>query len=182
MIAFVAVEERFGGGTYDFRSLYVSLLLAAVYALLSWLIGSRPRLVRPLSLLLVGVVAVEMTLNAARTFTKLNSQEYYTAHQNYVDNLDATARYGAVGLMKAQVGENEFSRIEFLPRHTCTDTALYQYPGITSFASSNSYRTTRFMGAMGYAVNGVNSYMYRSFVPPVDSLFGIRYVALKTDL
>ena len=50
------------------------------------------------------------------------------------------------------------------------------------FASSNSYKTTKFMGSLGYAINGVNSYLYHSFVAPVDSLFGIKYLALNVNL
>ena len=34
------------------------------------------------------------------------------------------------------------------------------------------------MGYIGYAVNGVNSHLYKSFVPIVDSLLGIKYVIM----
>ena len=38
------------------------------------------------------------------------------------------------------------------------------------------------MGGLGYAINGVNSHLYKSFVPFTDSLLGIRYVVLNTKL
>lgn len=59
---------------------------------------------------------------------------------------------------------------------------MYHYRGLSVFASSNSYKTTKFMGSLGYAINGVNSYLYHSFVAPVDSLFGIKYLALNVNL
>jgi uncharacterized membrane protein YfhO len=62
------------------------------------------------------------------------------------------------------------------------DTALHHYKGITTFASSNPYETTVLMGDLGYAINGVNSYLYHSFVAPADALFGIRYVVLENDI
>ena len=71
--------------------------------------------------------------------------------------------------------------MEFLPRRTCVDTALFDYRGMTVFASSNPYNLTKYMGGIGYAVNGVNSHLYRDFVVASDSLLGIRYVMLKDD-
>lgn len=38
------------------------------------------------------------------------------------------------------------------------------------------------MGRLGYAVNGVNSYLYHSFLSTTDSLFGLRYVVLNVSL
>ncbi len=185
VVTYVMLEERFGNGeTYGFKTLYLSLLLAAVYAVLCLLLSQQKVRRRVGSMLVLTVVAMEMTLNASDVLTQLDSQEYYTNHEHYVDNLATAAVQDAVDAMEKQVSGSgaQFARVEFIPRRTCMDTALFQYSGITSFASSNSYRTTRFMGAMGYAVNGVNSYLYKSFVPVTDSLLGIRYVALENQL
>jgi uncharacterized membrane protein YfhO len=62
------------------------------------------------------------------------------------------------------------------------DTSLFHYRGITTFSSSNYYTTTKLMGGLGYAINGVNSHLYHSFVPFVDSLLGIRYVIMEADI
>ncbi len=185
ILTYIMVEERFGNSeTYGFKTLYVSLLLAALYALLCWLMASQKVRRAVGSMLLLTLVTMEMTLNASNVMTQLNNQEYYSNHSGYVDNLTTESVKDAVAALEKQAEENGdvFARVEFLPRRTCMDTALFQYNGITSFASSNSYRTTRFMGAMGYAVNGVNSYLYKSFVPMTDSLLGIRYVALESKL
>ncbi len=185
IFTYIMVEEKFGNtDSYGFKTLYISLALAAVYALLCCLMA-RKKVRRAVgSMLLLTVVMLEMTLNASNVLNQLNGQEFYSDHANYVDNLATESVRDAVRMLEKQVKKNGdvFARVEFLPRRTCTDTALFQYNGITSFASSNSYRTTRFMGAMGYKVNGVNSYEYESFVPITDSLLGIRYVALQTEL
>lgn len=185
ILTYVMVEEKFGNSeTYGFKTLYVSLLLAALYALLCTLLA-RQKVRRTVgSMLLLTLVTMEMTLNASNVMTQLNNQEFYSNHSSYVDNLTTDSVKDAVSALEKQVKKNGdvFARVEFLPRRTCMDTALFQYSGITSFASSNSYRTTRFMGAMGYAVNGVNSYLYKSFIPMTDSLLGIRYIALENQL
>ena len=183
VVAYLMVEERFGNKeAYDFGTIYTTLLLLVVYAALVWFMSQKETRRRVGAMLLLTVVTLELTLNASQVLIRLNNQEYNTAHDNYVDNVNATGRDMAVAAMKLQANDEAFARMEFLPRHTCMDTALYQYPGITSFASSNSYRNTRLMGALGYAVNGVNSYMYRSFAPMTDSLLGIRFVALQSQI
>lgn len=183
VLVYLALEERFGDDKlYGFQSIYVTLLLVALYALICFLIAHRSILRRAGQMLLLTVVMAEMTLNASQVIIKLNNQEHYTAHSNYVDNAEATAIEEAVSVMKEAAADDGFARMEFLPRRTCMDTALFRYPGITSFASSNSYRTTSLMGGLGYAVNGVNSYLYKSFIPMTDSLLGVRYVALQSDI
>jgi uncharacterized membrane protein YfhO len=129
---------------------------------------------------------VELQFHGAnsQTLDAMDSKEYFTLQQNYVDNDKTAATAAAVERAQAlaEAAGDKFARIEYLPRSTCMDTALHHYKGITTFASSNSYDTTLFMGDLGYAINGVNSYLYHSFVAPADSLFGIRYVILKAQL
>lgn len=185
VLVYLMVEERFGDSVYDFKSIYVSLFLVGLYALICWMMSRRRALVKAGQMLLLTVVMAELTLNASTTLIKLNNNEHYTGHGNYVDNLETASVRAAVESMESQVAaqtDNAFARMEFLPRRTCMDTALFDYAGITSFASSNSYRTTRLMGALGYDVNGVNSYLYKSFMAPTDSLLGIRYVALQSEI
>ncbi len=183
--AYLMLEERFGDEAYGFTSIYATLLLVAIYAAISLLIARRRMLPRAGYCLLLLVVMGEMTFNAGSTFRQMQSNEYFTAHENYVDNDTVRAIRAAVGRTK-EIAEGEpdtaFYRMELLPRRLCMDTALFNYPGITSFASSNSYMTTRFMGAMGYAVNGVNSYQYHSFMSSADSLLGIRYIVLDQNI
>lgn len=183
-----AVEELTGAekaGNLPFASVYVSLLLVAIYAAIMLLAHHKAVAQRTGTALLLLAVTVEMTLGACGTLDTLNQNEYFTAHDNYVDNVDTAAIRLAVKKteqLAAKDTEGGFYRMEFLPRRTCVDTALFDYRGITTFASSNTYETTRMMGSLGYAINGVNSYLYRSFVAPSDSLLGIRYVILESDI
>lgn len=72
----------------------------------------------------------------------------------------AVAKTKAIGDEKAN---GAFYRMELLPRRTCVDTSLFHYRGMTVFASSNYYKSTKFLGSLGYAINGVNSHLYQSF-------------------
>ncbi len=181
---YLVLEEKFGNEEYAFASLYISFGLIALYALVTFMISQKKLLKDAGMILLLVVVVAEMVTATNKTLVKLNSNEYFTNHADYVDNDTTKALQSAVDQMEAfgdSETDNGFYRVEFLPRRTCADTALYDYNGITIFASSNPYENTRFMGSLGYAVNGVNSYLYRYFVPVGDSLFGIRYVAMNSE-
>ncbi len=183
-LAYLMLEERFGSDTYGFDSIYISLILVLIYAVITALAASRRLKRNPAYALLLLIVVAEMTFNGGDTFRTLNSNEYFTAHKDYVDNSTTRAIRQAVAEMKAYGdahANGEFYRMEKLPRRTTVDPALFDYRGISVFASSNSYKTTKFMGSLGYAINGVNSYLFNDFVVPTDSLFGVKYVALTDE-
>ncbi len=182
---YLILWEKFGGDLApDDKLLYINLLLLAVYAIVLLIGAARRMPVRAGRLLLLTVVTLELLVGTGRTLDAMDSKEYFTLQKNYVDNDATAATAAAVERAQALAKEagDEFARIEYLPRSTCMDTALHHYKGITTFASSNSYNTTCFMGDLGYAINGVNSYLYHSFVAPADSLFGIKYVILKSQM
>ncbi len=184
--AYLMFEERFGEEkVYEFNIIYINLALIAVYTIVLLAIANRKLVNRVAYALLLVIVTLEMTLNGGNALVQLNKQEYYTNHNDYVDNNVTQLLHETVDRMQDigdRVAEGDFYRLEFLPRRTCVDTALYQYRGLTSFSSSNYYTTTKLLGGLGYAVNGVNSHLYRSFVPFTDSLLGIKYVALEVKL
>lgn len=187
---YLVIWERFGGEDKAPAPwlVYVNLLLLAIYALVLALGAARrhgvtmPR--QAVAVLLLTVICAELIIGGTGSIDTLNENEYYTNHSNYVDNA-ATAADAAAIKRAQELAEEDgevFCRMERLPRFTCMDTALHHYAGITTFASSNPYQTARFMGRLGYAFNGVNSYLYNSFVPAPDALFGIRYVVLKNNI
>ncbi len=192
LLAYLMLAERFGtlgepakSGEYSFESIYISLLLAVIYAAILLAAARRRLPQRAAYCLLLLVVTVEAVTNGGASFKAVNASEYFTARNDYAASAAAEARRLAVGRTK-EIGDaaadGAFYRLEFLPRHTTVDTALYDYPGLTVFASSNPQSVTKFMDYLGYANNGVNSYLYRSFVPTTDSLLGLKYVIMNRDL
>ncbi len=167
--------------------LYGNIALLVVYAVVL-LARSTNKASGPVaSRLLLAVVCLELILGTPLTLMEMNSNEYFTRQADYIYDYEHTATDAALRraeeLAAAEAdAEGAFLRMEYLPRDTCVDTALHHYSGLTTFASSNPYLTTKFMGEIGYAINGVNSYLYRSFVAPADSLLGLRYVVLEANL
>ncbi len=184
-VAYLMLEEHFGDEAYGFEIIYVNLVLIAVYTIIFALFSRKQLRRRVAYALLLLAVGVEMTVNAGYAILQINGNEYFTRHDDYVDNEITEALHLAVDraqeLGDAKYGEGKY-RMEFLPRRTCVDTALFHYQGVTNFASSNYYTTTKLMGGWGYAVNGVNSHLYHTFMPFTDSLLGIRYLVSDTEL
>lgn len=168
-----------------FMPVYATLLLAVVYGVLVLLISHRKMARRLGYAVLCFVFVIEMTVHGGIGLTALNGNEYYTDRNSYVagaEHLAAAAAMDKTVEIAETANDGGFYRVELLPRRTCVDTALYHYKGLTSFSSSNYYHTTRLLGGMGYADNGVNSYLYHSFVPLPDSLLGLQYIALQADV
>ncbi len=182
---YLILWEKLGGDKGPSATvLYGNLLLLLLYGgalLLCRLRKMEPRTVR---LMLAVLVLVEVLFSSTDAVMQVDKSEFYTARNDYLDNEASDANVAAISRAQelAAQNTNRFWRMEHLPRKTCTETSLYHYNGITTFASSNPYSTTKLMGQLGYAINGVNSYMYSSFVPSLDSLFGIRYLVLESDL
>ncbi len=186
LLVFLMLQEKLDtDGEYGFASIYISLALVAVYALIAFLVSRKKVPVRAAYVLLLVFVFGEMVTNAGQTFVMLDDNEHFTAHKSYVDNETTQTIEKTVERMQS-LGDAEqggdFYRLEFAPRRTTVDTALFGYRGITVFASTNSYEETRFMGSLGYPVNGVNSHQFRNFTPVSDSLLGIRYMALTSSV
>ncbi len=186
IVAYVVLYEVLQqDGAAVFAPVYVSLLLAAVYCGILLLIKHRKLATRTAYTVLAAVCMLEMTVSGGVSLDTLNGNEYYTDRAGYVANEEHKATADAVAKLEtaADAAENgNFYRAEFLPMRTCVDTALYHYRGLTSFSSSNYYHTTRMLGYLGYADNGVNSYLYQSFVPSADALLNLKYLALQTDI
>ena len=184
-LIYLMLEEHFGAEAYGFETIYVNLILVVAYTVILALIAYR-KLRRGLACaLLLLAVSIEMTVGAGYALVQMNANEYYTRHEDYVDNDITMVLKAAVGkaqeLGDAKYGKGNY-RMEFMPRRTCVDTALFHYQGITTFSSSNYYTTTKLLGGLGYAVNGVNSHLYHNFMPFTDSLFGIRYLISDEEL
>ena len=169
--------------TPDSKMLYVNLMLLAVYGLILLVAAVKKAPYRAVSRLMLVVVCAELMFGTGRTLKTMNQNEYFTGQAHYIDNTKHLVINDALRRVEYLArDEQAFLRMEYLAadandgRTTCVDTALHHYSGLTTFASSNPYCTTVLMGELGYAINGVNSYLYHQYVAPIDSLLGVRYV------
>ncbi len=174
----IVLEEQIGDNGADYSVIWYSLGFLCIYAAISALKTSgRLRNVTALIAITV-VVFTEVSTNAVSMITQLNDNEYFTNRSDFVVDYevdDAVVSY-------VESINTDGSRMEILPRKTCNDNALFGYSGLSVFASSNAEVVTTMMGNLGYAINGVNSYLYHSYVPLIDSIMNLKYVAFDHDI
>ena len=176
--AMIIVEQKFGGNS-GYEMIWYSLALAGIYAVIfgAFPVGKYAARGTALTVALA-LCFFEVSANSVEMIHQLNENEVFTDRSAFVE--DYGINKAAVKLTAGY--NNDGSRMEFLPRKTCNDNALYGYPGLTVFASSNPKATTTLMGKLGYAINGVNSYIYNSYVPLVDSVLNLKYVVFNHEL
>ena len=178
LIAMLLLEQQFGDGEADFTMIYASLAFLLVYAAIVALCSAgKLRQTLCYAILLV-FLFVELTANASVLMQTLDQNEYFTERENFVYDYEVN---DATFELIDSFGDDMY-REELLSRKTCNDPALFGYDGLTVFASSNRKSVTTLMGKLGYAVNGVNSYLYKNFVPVSDSMLALKYIALDKEV
>ncbi len=178
LAAMIIVEQKFGENA-DYKMIWYSLAVAGVYAVI---FGALPvgRYAAKGTAMTVALALcfLEVSANSVEMIHQLNENEVFTDRAAFVEDYDINK----AAVRRTSKYNKDGSRMELLPRKTCNDNALYGYPGLTVFASSNPKATTTLMGKLGFAINGVNSYIYNSYVPLVDSVLNLKYVAFNHEL
>ncbi len=176
--AMIIVEQKFGGES-GYETIWYSLALAGVYAVIfgAFPVGKYAAKGTAITVALA-LCFFEVSANSVEMIRQLNDNEVFTDRSAFVE--DYSINKAAV--RRVAKYNKDGSRMEILPRKTCNDNALYGYPGLTVFASSNPKATTTLMGKLGFAINGVNSYIYNSYVPLIDSVLNVKYVVFNHDL
>lgn len=123
------------------------------------------------SLLLLGVMAVELVLNLANfgiSFPATNIANYPKGKQS----TEAVIEY-----MQAREKDTPFYRTEVTHSQTLNDGALNGYYGISTFTSSANVKVTNFMRAFGYgAMNTYNRYCFEESTPVGNLFLGLKYM------
>ena len=179
--AYIIIDENFSKDSLNDAIIYINLLLLFVYGSFLICICKNFISARGATAIFLIVVFFEFTFSTFIGLNQMDKSQSFALHNSYVDNEKSRNIEDAIYKIKLN-DKNKFYRMETLPRLTCVDTALFNYPGITTFASSNSYKTTKLMKNLGYQSNGINSYMYKSFIAPIDSIFAIKYLVIQSNI
>ncbi len=174
MLVDVVSDERL-----SFSVLFVSLLFISLYFVVI-LYSSITKHTAVASVLILFVVIMEVLSQSSIHRFQMDKQEGYGSQGNWTSEENSGRQHVARAFN--ELSTDSFYRSEMLPLMTFQDSALFNYEGISSFASTYYYTTTKTMKNLGYESNGINSSVYRSFMPTIDSLLGIKYIALRSDL
>ena len=185
LCAFVFLMQKVQTEKLEFYVYYATALILLAYGGLLALGTSRKLRERAFSALVLAAVIAESVIGGVVSMMLLGTVAGPAAHSTFVASdanrlRDETARH--MEALRTEDTGNDFFRMEIVPRLTYNDGALYDYNGISSFVSTNYHSTTRLMRALGFKTNGINMYSYSGFMPTIDSLLGVRYVAFEKDI
>jgi len=163
--------------TDSFQLIYVSVLLFALYAVIMIATSRRRVSINHTLGIVLMLVCVELVANGCIGITELGKNGF-TARQTYIGDYDKVQ--GALHAVHSV--DDDFYRLDMLPDKMVNSSSWYGYRGLNTFASTNNLKVNHMMKSFGFANNGCNSYMYRSFVAPVDSLFSMKYLIFTNGI
>ncbi len=179
VFVWLVISDVVGEERLSFSMMFVSLFLMSIY-FGAYALCSYKKQSLLIEYVVFFIVVLEVLSQSSIHRFQMDSQEGYGSHSNWTSN-ENIARQSVADAFN-ELSDEAFYRSEILPLMTFQDSALFGFDGISSFASTYYYTTTKTMKNLGYESNGINSSVYRSFMPTIDSLLGIQYVALRTNL
>lgn len=170
----ILISQKFEDIKLPLHTVYVSaafiILYAAAFARMR---SSNARRFKGGSALIM-VLALELLTNTIVTVVKIDSTESYSSREGYSSGTEVREIREQISMLLES--DRDFYRIEVIPHKTQNDPSLYNYPGVSVFASTISEKPVDLMEGLGLYSNGINSYVYSGSTLITDSLFGIRYL------
>ncbi len=173
-ILYVIIAEKLYKDTFDYKVIYISILLIALYGIVVAIYKAGKVKQAICGLMLFVVVFAEMTnytVKSVEAVGKSNRTTYYTGY----DDVQA--------LKNKVVNEDKnFYRMEVYNNWTCNDPALYGYNGLTQFSSEINSNVTSMMECLGLAADpGSNSFRYLVQTPIVNSMLNVKYIIARDE-
>lgn len=184
------ILQKLDNRNFDQLSVYVAILLLLVYGLLfaRFTRQGRPhagqrglsplakrKQLQTVSYLILLVMILELSFNAFVSVDKFEQAEYFGFREGYSQG-EETGKLRKTLAQLQEADPDQLVRLEIKPDKCVNDAMLYRSNGLTIFSSTVPHDPVKYMGKLGYANNGINSYQYTGGNPVIDSLLGLRYV------
>lgn len=162
------------------QALYATLIFLLIYA--GVLTLDKAHRIHPsdMAIALLITVIVELSVYALLTMHTIDTTEYLSSREGYTAGIEVSQIREELARIERKEGE-KFYRAEVYPPRTTNDGFLYQYRGLSIFASTMSTQPVQFFEKMGFHSNSINSYKYEGSTLVLDSLFGIKYLVRRSN-
>ncbi|MCD8499240.1 MAG: YfhO family protein [Clostridiales bacterium] len=179
LLVLVLVAQKINDQALPVQALYATLVFLLIYA--GVLTLDKAHRIHPsdMAIALLITVVVELTVYALLTMHTIDTTEYLSSREGYTAGTEV--RQIREELDRIERSEQDFYRVEVYPPRTTNDGFLYQYRGLSIFASTMSTQPVKFFEKMGYHSNSINSYKYEGSTIVLDSLFGIKYLIRRSN-
>ncbi len=172
LIAFIVLAEKVGQANVTITTVAISIIMAAVYAAVLWLLKNPQYYKSTVSLLLLCCVfaeaAIANTDNFEITQHKPNFVNGYNEFKVLKSDLDKTE------------GGNNY-RMELTDLNTLMDNCWFGYNGTSLFTSMAYEKYANMQEDIGIKGNYINSYMYNKNTPIYNALMSLKYIVNNSE-
>lgn len=179
LIALIIVVEKMGENKASSYGALISIVFILLYTFVFIRLLDAEQSKRPVTLLLLAAIIVELIFSTCTGIYYLDKNEYFGSRDGYASGTVAESVRAAAIQLEDFTEDTSFFRTEVYPAKTSNDPFLYGLKGLTLFASTSPEKPVRFFKELGLFSNGINSYKYDGSNIVLDSLFGIRYLILR---
>lgn len=177
-VALVLLAQKLNTKRPELQTLYVTIIFIAIYAAVLTIDRIRRMSRNDLALAVLFVVVAELLLNTLLTLHRIDTTEYYSNREGYLDGVQVDQIRAQLAAIEAE--EGPFYRVEVIPPRTINDPFMYQYRGVSIFASTMQTKPVKMFENLGFHSNSINSYKYEASTQLLDSLFGIKYLLRRS--
>ncbi len=179
LIVLLLLAQKINDQAIPVQAMYATLVFLLIYA--GVLTLDKVHRIHPsdMAIALLITVIVELTVYALLTMHTIDTTEYLSSREGYTAGTEVTQIRQE--LARIDRSESGFYRVEVYPPRTTNDGFLYQYRGLSIFASTMATQPVKFFEKLGYHSNSINSYKYEGSTIVLDSLFGIKYLVRRSN-
>ncbi len=179
LIALVILAQKLNDKTLPIPALYATLAFLVIYA--GVLTMGKVHQIHPedLAIALLLTVIAELSVNTLISMHTVDTTEYLSSREGY--SVGEEVKQIRDELKQITKTDSGFYRTEVIPPRTTNDGFLYQYKGLSIFASTSATKPVKFFENLGYHSNSINSYKYEGSTIVLDSLFGIKYLIRRSN-
>ncbi|MBQ7596912.1 MAG: YfhO family protein, partial [Clostridia bacterium] len=172
LIAFIVLSENFGQSNVTINTVAISIIMAAVYAVVLWLLKNPQYYQSTVSLLLLCCVFAEAAVANTDNFE-------ITQHKpNFVNG------YSEFRVLKSDLDETEGGnnyRMELTDLNTLMDNCWFGYNGTSLFSSMAYEKYANMQEDIGIKGNYINSYVYNKNTPIYNAFMSLKYIVNNSD-
>ena len=153
-------------GTYDYTSIYLSMVFITFYLFVLMAFRSKSNYYSSVAIyMLIVVIFSEAFINTYATGFSTTSRTYYMKDNDIITEL----------VDYVEENNDGFYRLEKYERRTKNDATWHGYRGASIFSSTTNAPISEIYGALGFE-ESCNAYAYYGHTPLTEALLSIKYV------
>lgn len=172
LVGFIVMVEALGQDNVDENTVFISVIFAAAYTFVLWLMRNPEYHQPTVALLLMCCVFAEAAVADTDRFEITQEKpNFVNGYEDFVklkDSLDDREN-------------GEFYRMELTELNTLMDNCWFGYNGMSMFSSMAYESFANMQDDLGIKSNYINSFVYNPNTPVYNAMMGLKYIVSSND-